>query len=247
MPLSQHTAISFQNSLNFQIANRQYLLIQFQLTSDFQLCLYFSAPGQLTSLFLIHECCNDKTTDSDMTIHREAIVVSQKARRRLKHCQCCEKKAECSLSLCDASLKNIPFSRILHRNHWFRGPIKHIIFKQNTFFVLLYTKKHTLCESENNCIQYSSIYFVFFITSNSNMRNKQMEINACKILRFSQFRGLMPAKWPLILDFVNFAPPIEKIPIFCENGYEHGICFGREWTGPLCLHSTTLTTWTPQS
>ena len=29
----------------------------------------------------------------------------------------------------------------------------------------------------------------------------------------------MPAKWPIFLDF---APPIEKIPLFRENGYERG-------------------------
>ena len=29
--------------------------------------------------------------------------------------------------------------------------------------------------------------------------------------------------------FREFAPPIEKLPLFRENGYERGVPFGREW------------------
>ena len=63
------------------------------------------------------------------------------------------------------------------------------------------------------------------------MRNKQMVINTCQVLPFSKFRGLMPAKWPLFLDFANSRLPLKKYPFFRENGYERGIRFGREWGG----------------
>ena len=65
--------------------------------------------------------------------------------------------------------------------------------------------------------------------NNSNIRNKQMVINTCKIYPFSKFRGLMPAKWPIFLGFANSRLPLKKCPLFRENGYERGIRFGREW------------------
>ena len=34
---------------------------------------------------------------------------------------------------------------------------------------------------------------------NSNMHKKQIEMNKCKILSFSRFRGLMPGRYPFFL------------------------------------------------
>ena len=43
--------------------------------------------------------------------------------------------------------------------------------------------------------------------NNSNMRNKQMEVNICKILPLFKISRTHAWKWPLFLDF---APFIEK-------------------------------------
>ena len=63
----------------------------------------------------------------------------------------------------------------------------------------------------------------------SNMRNKQMVINNAKFYPFSKFRGLMPEKWPLFLDFANSRLSLKKDPFFRENRYERGKSFGWEW------------------
>ena len=48
----------------------------------------------------------------------------------------------------------------------------------------------------------------------SNILNKQIVINICKIYPISKFRGLMPVKLPLFSWFRQFAPPIAKISPF---------------------------------
>ena len=64
------------------------------------------------------------------------------------------------------------------------------------------------------------------------MRNKQMEINKCKILPYSKLRGLC-LKMTTFSWFREFAPPIENT-LFHEDGYEHCIRFGREFGMGVC-------------
>ena len=54
--------------------------------------------------------------------------------------------------------------------------------------------------------------------NNSNIRNKQMVINSCKIYPFSKFRGFMPAKWPFFL--VSWIRPShwKNTPFFAKMG-----------------------------
>ena len=66
---------------------------------------------------------------------------------------------------------------------------------------------------------------------NSNMRNKQIVINACKILPSFKILRTHACKMTPFYWFREFAPPIEKIPPFRENVYELGIRLGREWGG----------------
>ena len=54
--------------------------------------------------------------------------------------------------------------------------------------------------------------------NNSNIRNKQMVINTCKIYPFSKFRGLMPAKWPLFLVSRIRASHWKNTPFFAKMG-----------------------------
>ena len=49
--------------------------------------------------------------------------------------------------------------------------------------------------------------------NSSNMRNKQMAISTCQILPFFKI-SLVPAKWPLFLDFANSGLPLKKYPFF---------------------------------
>ena len=37
-----------------------------------------------------------------------------------------------------------------------------------------------------------------------------MEVYECKFYPFAKFRGLMPEKWPLFLDFANWRLPLKK-------------------------------------
>ena len=57
--------------------------------------------------------------------------------------------------------------------------------------------------------------------NNPNMRNKQMEINACKILSFCK---IPPLRFISHLQLKNTKYP----RFFRENGYEYGIRFRRE-------------------
>ena len=63
--------------------------------------------------------------------------------------------------------------------------------------------------------------------NNSNILNKQMEINTCKILSFFKISRTHAWKMTLFSWFREFGPPIEKNAPFCENGYEHGTHFSR--------------------
>ena len=63
----------------------------------------------------------------------------------------------------------------------------------------------------------------------SNMRNKQMIINTCKILPFFKVSRTYACKMTLFIDFANSRLPLKKYPFFRGNGYERGIYFGREW------------------
>ena len=77
-----------------------------------------------------------------------------------------------------------------------------------------------------------------FIHNNSNTRNKQMEMNTCKILPF--FKISRTHAWKMI-HFSWFRnshlPHWKKYPFFRENLYERGIRFGGEvvgWGGVGC-------------
>ena len=50
-----------------------------------------------------------------------------------------------------------------------------------------------------------------------NYGNKQMVIKTCKILPFSKFRGLMPAKWPFFISRIRASLWINT-PFFAEMG-----------------------------
>ena len=64
-----------------------------------------------------------------------------------------------------------------------------------------------------------------------NMRKEQMIINTCKMLPFLKNSRTHDSKMTPFSWFREFAPPIEKIPLFRENGYERGIRLSREWRG----------------
>ena len=85
------------------------------------------------------------------------------------------------------------------------------------------------------------VFTTYPISSNLTEQNwpimiaENMVINTCKKIPFSKFRGLMPAKWPIFLDFANSRLPLKKYHLFRENGYQRGIHFGRRsWTSCLC-------------
>ena len=73
--------------------------------------------------------------------------------------------------------------------------------------------------------------------NNSNIQNKQIEINTCKILslfkisRTHVWKMTPPPPPPPPLDFANLRLLLKKYPLLRENGYEHDIHFGREWEG----------------
>ena len=66
-----------------------------------------------------------------------------------------------------------------------------------------------------------------FMYNDSDMRNA---LNISPIFKISRTYAwkMTPLSW-----FREFAPPIQKIPPFCENGYERGMRFGREWEGGM--------------
>ena len=55
-----------------------------------------------------------------------------------------------------------------------------------------------------------------------------MVINTCQVLPYSKFRGLMPAKWPLFLDFANSRLPLKKYPFFSRKWVRAWYTF---WSG----------------
>ena len=62
-----------------------------------------------------------------------------------------------------------------------------------------------------------------------------MEMNLWKIYPFSKFRGLMPGKWPLFLNFANSRLPLKKISFSAKMGMvtsSNGNIF--RVTGHLC-------------
>ena len=82
--------------------------------------------------------------------------------------------------------------------------------------------------------------------NNSNIRNKQMVTNTCKIYPFSKFRGLMPAKWPFFLVSRIRASHWKNTPFFAKMGTSvvyvlvgsRGIRFGRDWARRArCVHA----------
>ena len=86
-------------------------------------------------------------------------------------------------------------------------PNKTPLFKQNAF--VRYIRLSTIFVKVRITVSNSR----HFMHSNSNMRNKQVEINTCKILPLSKIL-MDPFSW-----FREFGPPIEKITLFRENGY----------------------------
>ena len=55
--------------------------------------------------------------------------------------------------------------------------------------------------------------------NNSKMRNKQIVLNACKILPFFKILRTHAFKMTPFYGFREFMLPIEKIPLFRENGF----------------------------
>ena len=70
-----------------------------------------------------------------------------------------------------------------------------------------------------------------FMHNSSNMRNKQMEIYACKILSCSIFHRLVPEKVIPFSWLREFAPPIEKYPLFAKMGTNMETRYTGGWGG----------------
>ena len=67
--------------------------------------------------------------------------------------------------------------------------------------------------------------------NNSNLWNKQMKINTCKIVPLLKISRIHAWKMTPFLDFANSRLPLKKYAFFRENEYERGICFVRERRG----------------
>ena len=70
--------------------------------------------------------------------------------------------------------------------------------------------------------------------NDSNMRNKQMEINTCKILTFSLISRPHAWKMTPFFSISRIRASHWKNTPFSRKGYEHGAHFGRECVC-LCL------------
>ena len=144
-----------------------------------------------------------------------------------------------------------PLSRILdekktpffNRNRWFGGPIKHPFLSKTRFFrnkakVTFFVKVRIYVTASNwrhfLCTSYFSLRLNYgkssntFMHNNSNMRKKQMVINAYKILPFFEILQTHVCKMIPFYWFREFAPPIEKIPPFSRKWVRAWYTF---WSG----------------
>ena len=127
--------------------------------------------------------------------------------------------------------KNNPF---FNRNRWFGGPIKHPFLSKTRFFrnkakVTFFVKVRIYVTASNwrhfLCTSYFSLRLNYgkssntLMHNNSNMRKKQMVINAYKILPFFEILQTHVCKMIPFYWFREFAPPIEKnTPFFAKMG-----------------------------